>query len=65
MIDYTNPDAILLQETKLNKEILSSEFMPSGYIFRKDRVNQDGGGGVLVAVRSCYPADVKSRLTVS
>ena len=57
MIDYTNPDAILLQETKLNKEILSSEFMPSGYnIFRKDRVNQDGGGGVLVAVRSCYPA---------
>ena len=24
--------------------------------FEKDRVNQDGGSGVLVTVRSCYPA---------
>ena len=57
MIDYSNPDAILLQETKLNDQIFSSEFMPEGYnIFLKDRANQNGGSGVLGALRSSYPA---------
>jgi len=55
LVDYTNPDAILLTESKLDPSIANSEFMPQGYsVVRKDRTS--GGGGVTVAVRSCYSA---------
>ena len=44
----TIPDIILLCETKLDKDILSSEFTPPGYKgFRKDR-NRHGGAVMII-----------------
>ena len=56
IIEYTNPDVLLLTETKVDSTIKSSEFMPQTYkCFRKDR--KRGGGGVLVAVKSYFPSE--------
>ena len=55
LIQYVKPDFIICTETKLDSSIYISEFMPSGFTcFRKDRTRN--GGGVMVAIRSCYPA---------
>ena len=56
LLSYVKPDAVILTETKLNKDILTSEVFPSelGYtVYRKDRPNE-GGGGVALLIRSCY-----------
>ena len=56
LLSYTKPDAVILTETKLNKDILTSEVFPSelGYtVYRKDRSNE-GGGGVALLIHSCY-----------
>ena len=56
MIQYTDPDAILLTETKLDDTISSSEFLPPHYTsYRRNRDRH--GGGVLVAIKSCYPTE--------
>lgn len=56
LIQCTDPDALILTETKLNDTIRSSEFLPPTYTaYRKDRAL--GGGGVLVAIKSCYPTE--------
>ena len=58
LLSYVKPDAVILTETKLNKDILTSEVFPSelGYtVYRKDRSNE-GGGGVALLIRSCYPS---------
>jgi len=53
LVSYTDPDAILMTETKLDQSIKTSEFMPDHYCcFRRDR--KRGGGGVLVAIKSKY-----------
>lgn len=45
-----DPDIVMLQETKINSDMLSSEFFTSDYdVVRKDRT--DSGGGVLTAVK--------------
>ena len=51
LLDYAQPDVLLLTETKLSPAVKSAEFLPQNYLpaYRKDR-NLDGGG-VLVAVR--------------
>ena len=48
--EYIKPEIILINETKLDKNINSSEFLPECYTFhcRKDR-STDGGGGVMIA----------------
>jgi len=57
IVEYTKPDVILLQETKLGSEThFSAEFMPPGFSRPKRKDRKAGGGGVLVAVRDCYPA---------
>ena len=45
LIDYTKPDIVLMQETKLDPSIKSGEFMPPGFSapIRQDR-NKHGGG---------------------
>ena len=56
LLFYIKPDAVILTETKLNKDILTSEVFPSelGYmVYRKDRSNE-GGGGVALLIRPCY-----------
>ena len=56
MLFYIKPDAVIITETKLNKDINTAEVLPSdlGYtVYRKDRLN-DGGGGVALLVKSCY-----------
>jgi exonuclease III len=55
LINYTDPDAIIMSETKIDKTVSTSEFLnPSlGYTtFRKDR--KMGGGGVLIAIKNIY-----------
>jgi hypothetical protein len=47
-------DIICLTETWLNDSVNNHEIIPFGYnIYRKDRLNRVGGG-VLIAVKSCY-----------
>lgn len=53
LADYTDPDAMLLCETKLDGSVNNAEFLPEGYkAYRKDRVR--GGGGVLIAIKNKY-----------
>ena len=56
LLDYCNPDAIIISETKLDGEISCSEVLPQGYLGNKplrcDRNRH--GGGVLIAVKDCY-----------
>ena len=56
LVKSTDPDIILMSETKLDKHILSSEFTPHGYKgFRKDR--NTNGGGVMIMTRDSYIAE--------
>ena len=50
--EYVKPDIIFMSETKLDKSVSSSEFLPErfqGHVIRKDRTIH--GGGVLIAHR--------------
>ena len=53
LLDYTNPDAIIITETKIDSNVASAEILPCGYLeskpIRCDR--NSNGGGVLIAVR--------------
>ena len=56
LIEYARPDAIMINETKLRKEVSTSEVIPNawGYtVYRKDRPNSDGGG-VMLLVKDSY-----------
>lgn len=56
LIDYTQPDALLMTETKVDDTVSSAEFMPLNYkVYRKDR--KKGGGGVLLAIKSNYVSE--------
>ena len=55
LISYTQPDMILMSETKLDSNILNSEFISKDHnysIYRRDR--KRGGGGVLIAIKSTF-----------
>ena len=49
---YTDPDVILMTETKIDSSVSSSEFLPCGYKgdIRRDR-EEGGGGGVMIATK--------------
>ena len=52
LLDYTKPHVYVAVETKLDKSVYSSEFLPKNYqqnVFRRDR--NKNGGGVLIAHR--------------
>ncbi len=56
LVSYTDPDVLIVTETKIDGTVSSAEFIPPGYkSFRKDR--KMGGGGVLIALKSKYPAE--------
>ncbi len=54
LIDYTDPDMLMLTETKIDPSVSAAEFLPPNYngSIRKDR--SLNGGGVLIATKSCY-----------
>ena len=55
LLDYMDPDCIMMTETKIDNTVSSAEFMPPNYTcYHKDR--KKGGGGVLVARKSSYPS---------
>ena len=45
MINYTDPDLIIMTETKIDEQVKASEFLPKGYTgdIRKDRCMRGGG----------------------
>ncbi|XP_045503901.1 uncharacterized protein LOC123700669 [Colias croceus] len=52
-------DVYALTETFLNSSVCDSELFPNDYVvLRKDRCNDSGWGGVLLAIRNCY--DIKN-----
>ena len=56
MLFYIKPDAVIITETKLNKDINTAEVLPSdlGYtVYRRDRCDE-GGGGVALLINSQY-----------
>ena len=56
LCDTTNPDIIIIAETKIDSSVSTSEFLPKSHTaFRKDRTYH--GGGVLVAVRNTFTAE--------
>ena len=52
LTEYIKPDILLVTETKIDKSISSSEFLPTNFSnnIRKDRTSD--GGGVMIAVRN-------------
>ena len=54
LINYTDPDLIIMTETKIDELVKASEFLPKGYTgdIRKDRCK--GGGGVMIATKQEY-----------
>ena len=54
LINYTDPDLIIMTETKIDEQVKASEFLPKGYTgeIRKDRCK--GGGGVLITTKQEY-----------
>ena len=54
LINYTDPDLIIMTETKINEQVKASEFLLKGYTgdIRKDRCK--GGGGVMIATKQEY-----------
>ena len=54
LINYTDPDLIIMTETKIDDQVKASEFLPKGYTgdTRKDRCK--GGGGVMIATKQEY-----------
>ena len=56
LCDTTNPNIIIIAETKIDSSVSTSEFLPKSHTaFRKDRTYH--GGGVLVAVRNTFTAE--------
>ena len=63
-INATNPDIILLVETKLDSSIPTYSFLPFNYeAIRNDRYLD--GGGVLIAVRNDIIADPQDKLNTT
>ena len=57
LINYTDPDVIMMCETKIDSSVATSEFIDTklGYVtYRKDR--KMGGGGVLIAIKDTFPS---------
>lgn len=58
LLESSNPDVVLANETWLKPTILDSELLPPGspyLIYRKDRTS--GYGGVLIALKNDLPSD--------
>ena len=56
-VEYTDPDVILLTETKLDSSIGTAEFIPEGYQGNIRRDRNRSGGGVMIMTKSCYSVD--------
>ena len=56
VIDYTDPDILIITETKIDDTVHTSEFLPSNFnAFRRDRTLR--GGGVMIAVKEQFAAN--------
>ena len=65
MINYTDPDLLIITETKIDEQVKASEFLPKGYTgdIRKDRCK--GGGGVMIATKQEYNIQLGIELEVN
>ena len=52
VVDYTEPDILLLTETKLDNRVSSSEFLPQGYTCASRHDRNRSGGGIMIMTRS-------------
>ena len=54
LINYTDPDLIIMTETKIDEQVKALEFLPKGYTgdIRKDRCK--GGDGVMIVTKQEY-----------
>ena len=54
LINYTDPDLIIITETKIDEQVKASEVLPKGFTgdIRKDRCK--GGSGVMIATKQEY-----------
>ena len=57
LLNYTDADAVLLCETKLDQSVNTAEFLPKHYcsVARKDR--NTSGGGVMIALKTKFVAE--------
>ena len=56
VIDYTDPDVLIITETKIDDTVHTSELLPSNFkAFRKDRTLRMGG--VMIAVKEQFIAN--------
>ena len=57
LVDYTEPDILLLTETKLDNRVSSSEFLPQGYTCASRLDRNRSGGWVMIMTRSSLQAE--------
>ena len=57
LLNYTDADAVLLRETKLDQSVNTADLLPKYYcsMTRKDR--KTSGGGVMIAVKTKCAAE--------
>lgn len=58
IIEATKPDILMITETWLTPDVKSAEFFDTSCftVFRKDRITDTAGGGVLLAINSSIPS---------
>ena len=54
---YTDPDVLVLTETKIDHTVHPSEFLPDGYNCAACKDRNRSGGGVMLAFKSCYSVE--------
>ena len=54
LINYADPDLIIMTETKIDEQAKASEFLPKGYTGEISKDWCKGGGGVLIATKQEY-----------
>ena len=57
LVEYTDPDVLIMTKTKLDSSISTAELLPPGYQgqIRKDKTRS--GGGIMLAFQSCYSVE--------
>ena len=54
MVDYCDPDLMLITETKFDSSIFSSEQLSKGYVGEFRRNRNVNGEGVMIVTKDCY-----------
>ena len=57
LVAYTDPDVLVLTETKIDYTVHPSEFLPDGYNCAAHKDRSRCGRGIMLAFKSCYSDD--------